>query len=185
MLLNGGVPSLVVTHDRMEAVALGDWMAVMVGGRILQAGRVQEVFRHPANGQVAECVGVENILPGRIAARANGLLTLEIGAARLQSIDSGEAGPVVACIRAEDVAISRDLAATSSARNRLAGRVRSVILEGPLARVELDCGMPLVAVVTAQSVAEMRLQPADAVSAIVKTTSVHVAPWSENDSAAK
>jgi molybdopterin-binding protein len=63
--------------------------------------------------------------------------------------------------------------------------VRSVILEGPLARVELDCGIPLVAVVTAQSVAEMRLQPDDAVSAIVKATSVHVAPWSENDSAAK
>ena len=70
-------------------------------------------------------------------------------------------------------------------RNRLAGHVRSVIPEGPLARVELDCGVPLVAVVTAQSVAEMRLQPGDAVSAIVKTTSVHVAPWSESDSAAK
>jgi molybdate transport system ATP-binding protein len=185
MLLTAGVPSIIVTHDRMEAVALGDWMAVMVGGRILQAGRVQEVFRHPANGQVAECVGVENVLPARIAARENGLLTLEIGAARLQSIDSGEAGPVVACIRAEDVAISRDLSAISSARNRLAGYVRSVVLEGPLARVELDCGIPLVAVVTAQSVADMRLQPDDAVSAIVKTTSVHVAPWSESDSAAK
>jgi molybdopterin-binding protein len=61
--------------------------------------------------------------------------------------------------------------------------VRSVVPEGPLARVELDCGIPLVAVITAQSVAEMWLQPGDAVSAIVKTTSVHVAPWSENEGA--
>ena len=45
MLLAGGVPSIVVTHDRMEAVALGDWMAVMVDGRIRQTGPVQEVFR--------------------------------------------------------------------------------------------------------------------------------------------
>ena len=49
MLLAGGVPSIVVTHDRMEAVALGDWMAVMVDGRIRQTGPVQEVFRRPAD----------------------------------------------------------------------------------------------------------------------------------------
>ena len=42
MLLNGGVPSLVVTHDRMEAVALGDWMAVLVDGRIRQAEDIHE-----------------------------------------------------------------------------------------------------------------------------------------------
>src|ERR1019366_1020289 len=59
MLLTGGVPSIVVTHDRMEAVALGDWMAVMVDGRIRQTGPVQEVFRRPADPQVAESVGVE------------------------------------------------------------------------------------------------------------------------------
>jgi len=35
------VPAIVVTHDRMEAVALGDWMAVMVDGRIRQTGPVQ------------------------------------------------------------------------------------------------------------------------------------------------
>ena len=38
MLLAGGVPAIVVTHDRMEAVALGDWMAVIVDGRIRQTG---------------------------------------------------------------------------------------------------------------------------------------------------
>jgi molybdate transport system ATP-binding protein len=181
MLLSAGVPSIIVTHDRMEAVALGDWMAVMVGGRILQTGRVQDVFRRPVNGQVAECVGVENVLPARIAARENGLLTLEMGAVQLQAIDSGEAGPVVVCIRAEDVAISRDGDSTSSARNRLTGRVSVINAEGPLARVELDCGIPLVAVVTAQSVAEMLLKTGDAVSAIVKATSVHVAPWSDHE----
>jgi hypothetical protein len=35
-----GVPSIVVTHDRIEAIALADWMAVMVEGRILQTGPV-------------------------------------------------------------------------------------------------------------------------------------------------
>jgi molybdate transport system ATP-binding protein len=177
-LLESGVPSIVVTHDRMEAVALGDWMAVMVDGRIRQAGPVQDVFRHPADPQVAESVGVENVLPAKIASRERGLLTLEVGAAHLQCVDSylqgDETGPVFACIRAEDVALTRELAQTSSARNRLAGRVRLVTLEGPLARVELDCGFPLVAVVTAQSAGELQLKPGDEVCAIVKATSVHV-----------
>jgi molybdate transport system ATP-binding protein len=178
VLLESGVPSILVTHDRMEAVALGDWMAVMVEGRIRQCGPVGEVFQSPADAQVAESVGIENVLPARIVAREAGLLTLETGPARLQSIDSGEAGPVVACIRAEDVAITRELSSASSARNRLAGRIASVILEGPLARVELDCGFPLVAVITAQSAGELQLKPEDAVCALIKTTSVHLAAHS-------
>ena len=79
------------------------------------------------------------------------------------------------CIRAEDVAITRDSAPVSSVRNRIAGRVTSVTLEGPLARVELNCGFPLVATITAQSAEDLKLKPGDEVSAIVKTTSVHVA----------
>jgi molybdate transport system ATP-binding protein len=175
LLLDGGVPAIIVTHDRMEAIALGDWMAVMIEGRIRQSGPVQEVFRRPADARVAESVGIENVLPARIVGRESGLLALEVGVANLACVDSGETGDVFACIRAEDVALTRDLAQISSARNRMPGYVRSVILEGPLARVELDCGFPLVAMVTAQSAADLRLKPGDAVCAIVKATSVHLA----------
>ena len=174
MLLTSGVPSIVVTHDRMEAVALGDWIAVIVDGRIRQTGPVQEVFRRPADLQVAESLGVENVLAVEIAGRDAGLLTLQVGAARIQCVDSGETGPVFACIRAEDVAIARQMDQVSSARNRLAGRVRAVIPEGALARVELDCGFPLVALVTAQSAGELALHEGEPVSAVVKATSVHL-----------
>jgi molybdate transport system ATP-binding protein len=100
MLLAGGVPAIVVTHDRMEAVGLGDWMAVMVEGRIRQTGPVREVFRHPAGGAVAESIGVENILPASIAARNSGLVAVDVNGIRLESVDSGESGPLLACIRA-------------------------------------------------------------------------------------
>ena len=174
MLLACGVPSIVVTHDRMEAVALGDWMAVIVAGRIRQAGPVQEVFRRPADFHVAQSLGVENVVPAEIAGREAGLLLLQAQGAHIQCVDSGEAGAVFACIRAEDVAITRELDRVSSARNRLAGRIRSVIPEGALARVELDCGFILVALVTAQSAAEMALREGECVSAVVKATSVHL-----------
>jgi molybdopterin-binding protein len=52
--------------------------------------------------------------------------------------------------------------------------VLSVIPEGPLARVELDCGVPLVAVITAQSASELQLKSGDDMCAVVKTTSVHL-----------
>jgi molybdate transport system ATP-binding protein len=175
LLLASGVPCIVVTHDRMEAVTLGDWIAVMANGSVRQCGPVHDVFQHPADAEVAESIGVENLLPANIVARSGGLLTLQTDGAQLQAVDGGEAGDVVACIRAEDVAITRDSARESSVRNRLPGRVSSVALEGPLARVELDCGFPLVALITAQSAQEMALQSGDAVWAIIKTTAVHLA----------
>ena len=115
--------------------------------------------------------------------RESGLLVLQVGGqvngqpggGRIQCLDSGETGPVFACIRAEDVAITRQMDQVSSARNRLAGCVRAVIAEGALARVELDCGFPLVALVTAQSAADLALGEGENVSAVVKATSVHLA----------
>ncbi|MEO8594819.1 MAG: ABC transporter ATP-binding protein [Candidatus Solibacter sp.] len=174
MLLHSGVPAIVVTHDRMEAVALGDWMAVMVDGTVRQCGTVQDVFRKPADVAVAESLGVENVLAAEVAGREGGLLTLMVGGARLQCVDAGEAGAVLACVRAEDVAVTRDGSQVSSARNRLAGRVSAVIPQGALARVELDCGFPLVSVVTAQSAAEMGLREGELVTAVIKATSVHL-----------
>ncbi len=174
LLASAGVPSIVVTHDRTEAIALADWMAVMVAGRILQTGPVREVFARPATAQVAEAVGVENILAAEIVSRAGGLLRLRVGSAVIECLDGGESGPVLVSIRAEDVALTRDAARASTQRNRLSGVARAIIIEGPLARVEMDCGFPLVALVTAQSAADLNLVPGESLAAVVKTTSVHL-----------
>ena len=174
MLVESGVPAIVVTHDRVEAMALGDWMAVIVEGRIRQAGPIQNVFGRPADAQVAESVGVENVLPGEIVGRDSGLLTVRVGARQLQCVDRGDSGVVFVCIRGEDVTLSREFPHESSVRNRLCGVVRAVNVEGPLARVELDCGFPLIAVVTAQSAREMGLRPGDELCAMIKATTVHL-----------
>jgi molybdate transport system ATP-binding protein len=174
LLSGAGVPCIVVTHDRIEAMALADWMAVMVNGRILQTGPVREVFARPASAQVAEAVGVENVLPADMVSRAGGLLRVRVGNAALECLDHGESGPVLVSIRAEDVALARDAPHASTQRNRLSGVVRAISIEGPLARVEMDCGFPLLALVTAQSAADLNLLPGESLAAIVKTTSVHV-----------
>src|SRR3954468_22471968 len=42
------IPAVVVTHDRVEALALGDRIAVLASGAIRQSGAVEEVFTSPA-----------------------------------------------------------------------------------------------------------------------------------------
>jgi len=63
-----------------------------------------------------------------------------------------------------------------SARNRFAGTVRSVEVEGFLARVEIDVTQParVVAIITREAVEELGLKPGVGASAIVKSTSVMV-----------
>ena len=163
---------IVVTHDRMEAVALGDWMAVMAGGRIRQGAAAGSLPPPGRSRRWPSQWGWRTCWPADVAGAEAGSSRCE-PAARCPVRRRGETGPVVACIRAEDVAISRETN-HSSARNRLAGVVRAVMPEGPLARVELDCGFPLVAVVTAQSAGDLHLRPGDPVCAIIKATSVHL-----------
>ncbi|MBM3774082.1 MAG: ATP-binding cassette domain-containing protein [Acidobacteria bacterium] len=58
LLLASGVPAVLVTHDRAEALELGDRMLVMIDGRIRQAAPPEEVFRAPAGPDVAEALGL-------------------------------------------------------------------------------------------------------------------------------
>ena len=69
-----------------------------------------------------------------------------------------------------------DRPATLSARNRFAGVVRDVQIEGMVARVEIEVTEPgrFVAIVTREAVEELGLRVGDAASAVVKSTSVMV-----------
>jgi molybdopterin-binding protein len=78
------------------------------------------------------------------------------------------------CIRAEDVALMRDAGAVGSVRNRIAATVVSVQAGLPLARVELDCGFPMKALITRQAIEELNLLPGASVTACIKAPHVHL-----------
>jgi molybdate transport system ATP-binding protein len=59
------LPILFVTHDLREAYLLGDRIAVIDEGRVLQFDSRNEVFQHPRSRRVAELTGVRNIVTGR------------------------------------------------------------------------------------------------------------------------
>jgi molybdate transport system ATP-binding protein len=177
LLVRLGVPTVVVTHDRIEALALGDRMAVMVDGRIRQHGPVGEVFEHPADHEVARCVGVDTVLAGRVVASNDGLAAVESHGLRLAAVDRGLRGDVWVLLRAEDVVLERGVGALSSARNHLRARVTAVTPEGPLVRVVLACGdVRFSALVTRASRADLGLEGGADVVAVVKAPSVHLVP---------
>ena len=66
-----GTTMIYVTHDQVEAMTLGDRIAVMDRGRLQQVGTPEEIYRRPCNLFVARFVGspAMNLLPGP-AARA-------------------------------------------------------------------------------------------------------------------
>jgi molybdate transport system ATP-binding protein len=175
LLVRLGVPTVVVTHDRIEALALGDRMAVMVDGEVRQVGTVEEVFERPADRDVARCVGVDTVLAGRIAGSADGLAFVETHGLLLSAVDRGLTGKVWVLVRAESVVLERDVKGRSSARNHLPSRIVSVSPEGPLVRIGLSCaGARLSALVTRASRHDLRLEEGAEVDAVVKAPAIHL-----------
>jgi len=58
---------IIVTHESEEAMLLGDRIAVMRGGEIMQAGTTREIFDHPAELFVAEMMSEVNVVPCKVA----------------------------------------------------------------------------------------------------------------------
>ncbi|HAP40415.1 MAG TPA: Fe3+/spermidine/putrescine ABC transporter ATP-binding protein, partial [Nitrospira sp.] len=67
------LPSIIVTHDWAEALTLGDVMAVISAGEVLQVGAPIDVFSRPQNADVARVVGVETVVKGRVVEATGGV----------------------------------------------------------------------------------------------------------------
>jgi molybdate transport system ATP-binding protein len=167
-------PAIIVTHDRTEAIALADTVIVLDNGRVCQSGPVNEVFSRPADLAIARIVGIETIEPARIIQVADGLATVQVGQVQLRAAANGATGDVFLCIRGEDVVLQQGVAEHTSARNQLRATVKSLMAEGALIRVGLDCGFPLTALVTRPAADELGLNEGQAVTAIVKARAIHL-----------
>ena len=68
ILVAAGTTALLVTHDQEEAFAVADRMALMRGGRVVQSGTVDQVWRAPVDADAARFLGYATVLEG-VAAR--------------------------------------------------------------------------------------------------------------------
>lgn len=163
-----GMTTIHVTHDFTEALALGDRIAVMQAGQMVQIGPALEVFRKPSSVYVARFLGAANVLAGRAD---HGKITLAEGISIVSL--SQKQGNVNISIRPEDIMISKT-PLISSARNSLEGKITALCCQGPLFKINLDCGIELESLVTFQAAMELDLKVGDTVWATFKSTAVNV-----------
>jgi len=178
--------TILVTHDRIEALALGDHVVVLEAGRVRQSGSVQQVFSAPVDVTVARIIGVDTIERGRVVQVADGFATIQVGPKQITALarprrNGGPDGEVYVCIHAEDVMLKKSGAnlTQSSASNQLLGQIRSLHREGPMVRVNLDCGFPLKAMVTNQACQNMGLRERDEIVAAVNAQAIHLLPGTD------
>jgi tungstate transport system ATP-binding protein len=165
---------IMATHDMSQGQQLAGRIGVLLDGKLIQTGSTNDIFRSPKDEEVANFVGMENIIEGVVIANNEGVATISIGTNALEAVTSYPVGKeVYACIRPEDItlALSRT---QSSARNLFNAKVTRVASLGPLSRVEINCGFQLVALVTKMSAEELNLQEGREVYASFKATGVHI-----------
>ena len=183
MLVETPIPVLLVTHDREEALALGDEAQALDFGKVTDRGAPLNVLGQPGQGEVARLVGVENLLKLTVTARypIDGTMVCEGNGLRLEVPlrDDPRAGeqqletpePVTVGVRSSDIILASREPEASSARNRFRGEVVSVELRPPGYEVTLDCGAELRCHITARALAEMNIVPGQTLWAIFKASS--------------
>jgi molybdate transport system ATP-binding protein len=164
-------PALLVTHDPLDAMALADRLLILEAGRVVQDGLPAQIAQRPASEYAARLVGL-NLIRGTAA---GGTLHC-VGGGQLRTADRTLAGPVVAVVRPSAVLIFPSEPGLSSARNVWPGRLSALEALGDRVRVTIASTPPLLAEITTQAVAELRLRAGDPVWVSVKATDIATYP---------
>jgi molybdate transport system ATP-binding protein len=153
-------PSILVTHDPVEAMTLADRVAVLERGQVTQAGTPAEIRAHPRTRYAADLVGV-NLFEGELVPRDDGSGVLEtdggsIAVAWPDDLPRERMPDVQATLAPAEISLHA-VRPEGSARNVFHGPILEVASLGGRARVRLGTAPPLVAEVTSGSVDRMGL----------------------------
>jgi ABC-type sugar transport system ATPase subunit len=167
-----------VTHDQVEAMTLGQRIAVMLAGRIEQVGTPQEVYEAPANRSVAEIIGSPpmRFLHGILRADQTGLqwegttFRLPLPADRLEACRPWTGREVLLGLRPEAV---RDVCPAPAGGAWLPVRAEVVLQQplGPETILELRCGPHTLA---ARVEGSSRYARGTAIDVFVNTSQCHL-----------
>jgi iron(III) transport system ATP-binding protein len=116
---------LIVTHAPAEAIRLGDRIAVMRAGRLVQAGKAEALYRNPADLFVARLFSEINEIPLSVE---GGALRTPIGTFAVPGLEEGD--PAILCIRRRAIRVG-------PAGKGLPGRVLQARFQGDLAVLEV------------------------------------------------
>jgi molybdate transport system ATP-binding protein len=162
-------PRVVVTHDPVDAMTLGDQVVVLERGRVVQSGALADLRERPRSRYVADLVGV-NLYQGVADGHR-----IRLGAGGELVVPGSVNGEVFAVVHPRAVALHRRKP-EGTPRNVWAGTVDHLDVERDRVRVIVAGPMPVTAEVTTAAVAELELTTGAPVWASVKATEVSVYP---------
>jgi molybdopterin-binding protein len=170
-----GQTILHVTHDYEEALSLGNRIAVIHKGSVIQEGTPEEVFRNPKSEFVAHFVGARNFFKARLTGENdNGMALVENTLpVRLITPTIGPNGYIL--IRGEDIILSND-PIDSSATNNFEGTINEIIPGIRGIDVVVDVGIILHALITAESLNRLELREGKQIWLHFKATAVKFIP---------
>jgi len=161
--------TIEVTHNQDEAM-LGDRLSVIMSGEIIETGSPKEIFNSPKNQKVANFVGIENIIEGKIIKNKNGYAEVKTENFNLHCLSEFESGRVTIFIRPENIVLSKILF-RSSIRNNIESQVKEMlIVSKELIQITLENGLK--AYITFNARDDLNLNIGDKVYASFKATSV-------------
>ncbi len=177
LLSRAAITAVYVTHDRKEAFTMAHTMALLMNGRVAQAGSPAELFTGPLTSEIASFMGFETIARGAYDGGAPGdTITVE-GRQIRASMHNGSSGHVFICIRAEEVELSTQ---PRVGMNNLTATVLSATNMGNCCRVKVDAGFPLTALVPVYDSEELDLAVGQGIIASFAPRSVHIIPTAQN-----
>jgi iron(III) transport system ATP-binding protein len=137
------ITAVYVTHDRVEALALSDSIAVMRGGQIVEIGSPQKIYFDADHRFVADFIGRANLISATVRGQQDGLTVVEsgLGAVTCQQRDLPAGSQATLCIRPEFIRITG--AAGAAGANAINGHVESLAFVGEVYEAEIRVGNEL------------------------------------------
>jgi ABC-type Fe3+/spermidine/putrescine transport system ATPase subunit len=141
-----GKTAIYVTHDQSEAFAISDRIVVMNAGRAEQIGTQTDIYLNPRTPFVAEFIGANNVLDGKVMGReGSGAETrVVVNAAGMtlwahSQVEFGAGDDVLVYVRPENITVLND-GERGDFENVVEGKIERVIFEGPTAQLRVDVG---------------------------------------------
>ena len=172
------VPAILVTHAFAEAALLGDEVAIIDDGRVVQQGTASHLAAKPATAFVADFTGAV-VLHGTATPDADGTTVVTLtGGHRIRSTDTGH-GPVAATVFPWEITIEPiGQTARRSTQNQLEAQILSVTTIGGRVRLGLGGTEHLTAEVSTTAITHLDLQPGTRVAASWKAAATRLVPLS-------
>lgn len=166
------ISAVWVTHNKAEALALGDYLMIMIDREIVQEGHPEDVVQRPKTEKIASFLGIDNIFHGDIR-RSNGRSFFQNQKIRFEVVSEAKASAWV-IVHPEDIILSPNALRGTSARNCLAGKIEEVNSNGLIFKIKIDAGESFVVNITRAAAEELSLSLGNLIYLTFKATAVQI-----------